>query len=56
MEAAVAEAMARLRTTLTIHNAHAYLSDLPQDVDVVSAEAVVRKVTQKRRYLTLDPV
>jgi hypothetical protein len=29
---------------------HAYLSDLPQDVDVVSVEPVVRKVARPHRY------
>jgi hypothetical protein len=41
-----------MRTILTIHNAHAYLADLPQDVDVVSVEPILRKVKQPHRYLT----
>jgi len=56
MEEAVAEALQRLRSLLTLHNAHAYLSDLPQDVDVVSVEPVVRRVPNARRYLNLDPI
>jgi hypothetical protein len=36
---------------LTIHNAHAYLSDLPQDVDVVAVEPILRKVKQPHQYL-----
>jgi proteasome-associated ATPase len=51
MESAVSQTLERMRTTLTIHNAHAYLSDLPQDVDVVAVEPVVRKVKQPQQYL-----
>jgi len=51
MEDAVGQTLKRMRTTLTIHNAHAYLSDLPQDVDVVAVEPVVRKVKQPQQYL-----
>jgi hypothetical protein len=50
MEHAVAAAIARLGTTLSRHNVHAYLSDLPQDVDVVSVEPVVRRVARLERY------
>jgi len=56
MEQAVIEGIERLRTQLTPNNVHAYLADLPQDVDVVSVEPVVRKVPNARRYLNLDPV
>jgi proteasome-associated ATPase len=56
MEQAVAEGIDRLRTLLTPVNAHAHLANLPQDVDVVSVEPVVRKVPNARRYLNLDPV
>ncbi len=56
MEQAVAESMERLRTLLTPVNAHIHLGNLPQDVDVVSVEPVVRKVSNARRYLSLDPV
>jgi len=56
MEQAVGEGIQRLRTQLTPNNAHAHLADLPQDVDVVSVEPVVRKVSNTRRYLNLDPV
>jgi ATP-dependent 26S proteasome regulatory subunit len=51
MEDAVDSLLQRLRTTLTPRNVHAYLGDLPQDVDVVSAEPIVRKVAPLRRYL-----
>lgn len=51
MQDAVGQTLERMRTTLTIHNAHAYLTDLPQDVDVVSVEPIVRKVKQPHQYL-----
>jgi proteasome-associated ATPase len=53
IEEAVAEAMERLSTTLTPRNVYAYLSDLPQDIDVVSVEPVRRKVTRPHHYLSL---
>ncbi len=51
MDRAVSEAMERMASTLTLRNAHAYLSDLPQDVDVVSVEPIVRRVPRPQRYL-----
>ena len=51
MQDATSQTMERMRTILTIHNAHAYLADLPQDVDVVSVEPIVRKVKQPHHYL-----
>ena len=50
---AVSDAIQRLGSTLTIHNARAYLHDLPQDVDVVSAEPVVRRAARPHRYLNV---
>ena len=50
MEHAVGEAMGRLATTLTPRNVHAYLADLPQDVDVVRVEPIVRKPKHPHRY------
>jgi hypothetical protein len=50
IEQAVSEAMERLASTLSRQNVHAYLSDLPQDVDVVSVEPMVRKVARPHRY------
>jgi hypothetical protein len=50
MEQAVSEAMERLASTLSRRNLHAYLSDLPQDVDVVSVEPVGRRVARLYRY------
>ena len=51
MEDSVSQALERMRTILSIHNAHAYLADLPQDVDVVSVEPIVRKVKHAHQYL-----
>ena len=53
MEAAVDDALVRLRTTLTIRNVHAYLADLPQDVAVVAAEPIVPRASRAHRYQTL---
>ena len=50
MEQAVAEAIEKLGTTLSRLNVRSYLPDLPQDVDVVSVEPVVRKVSRLERY------
>ncbi len=47
---AVADTIERLGSTLTVQNVHAYLSDLPQDVDVVSIEPIVRKLKRPRHY------
>jgi proteasome-associated ATPase len=51
MQDAVSQMLEKMRHTLTINNVHAYLSDLPQDVDVVSVEPVVRRVKQPHQYL-----
>jgi SpoVK/Ycf46/Vps4 family AAA+-type ATPase len=51
MQDAVSQTLERMRHTLTINNAQAYLHDLPQDVDVVSVEPVVRRVKQPHKYL-----
>ncbi len=50
IEDAVVDVLDRLATTLTARNAHAHLADLPQDVDVVSVEPVVRRVRRPHRY------
>jgi proteasome-associated ATPase len=50
---AVSNAIQRLGSTLSVHNARAYLHDLPQDVDVVSAEPVVRRAVRAHRYLNV---
>jgi hypothetical protein len=51
MQEAVSQAIDRMRSTVTISNAHAYLPNLPQDVDVVSVEPIVRRVKQPHKYL-----
>jgi proteasome-associated ATPase len=48
---AVASAMEKMRTMVTLHSAHAYLPDLPQDVTVVSVEPVRRAQQEAHRYL-----
>ena len=50
IEDAVSDAFERLATTLSLRNAHAYLGDLPQDIDVVSVEPIKRKLTRPHRY------
>lgn len=47
---AVASAMEKMRTMVTLHSAHAYLADLPQDVTVVSVEPVRRSGQNAQRY------
>jgi len=54
IEEAIADAIDRLSTTLTLRNVHAYLPDLPTDVDVVAVEPVVRKVRRPRRYMSVN--
>jgi proteasome-associated ATPase len=44
IDGAVTQAMQRMRTTLSVENAHSYLDDLPQDIAVTSVEPVIRKV------------
>ena len=53
IDTAVADAIQRLSTLLTPRNAHAYLADLPQDIDVVAVEPIVRRVTHEHRYLNV---
>lgn len=48
MDGAVASAIERLRGTLTLHNVHVYLTDLPQDVGVVAVEPAARTVARRR--------
>ena len=51
VEDAIADACERLATTLSVRNAHAYLSDLPQDVDVVGVEPIERRPARPHRYV-----
>ncbi len=50
-EGALRDAIARLSSTLTTRNVHAYLDDLPQDVDVVAVEPAGGKVSHEHRYI-----
>jgi proteasome-associated ATPase len=51
IDEAVTEAMDKMRTTLSIDNAHFHLHDLPQDISVVSVVPIINKVKQSGRYL-----
>jgi proteasome-associated ATPase len=53
IDEAVSDAIQRLTSLLTPHNARSYLSDLPQDIDVVSVEPIVRRVKHAHRYLNI---
>ncbi len=48
MQAAAAEAIGRLRKTLTTRNVGSFLADLPQDLDVVSVESIQPRVETVR--------
>lgn len=50
MEDAVADAMQRLASNVTIHNVRNQLPDIPTDVDVVAVEPVLRKVQRAHRH------
>jgi proteasome-associated ATPase len=51
IEEAVSQALERLASSLGPRSAHAHLSDLPQDLDVVRVEPLVRRVARPRHYL-----
>lgn len=51
IEEAVAVAMEKVSTNLTIHSIRNQLPDLPTDVDVVAVERLVRQVTRPHRFL-----
>lgn len=48
---AMAEEFEAIARTLSPANCHQHLSGLPQDVDIVSVEPVVRKVSRPHKYL-----
>jgi ATP-dependent 26S proteasome regulatory subunit len=54
IEDAVVQALERLATTLTPRNVRSYLNDLPQDLDVVSVEPIVRRVARPRKYINAN--
>ena len=52
MEDAVADALARMAGSLTIHNARQIVGELiPDDVDVVRVERIERNVPRPRQYV-----
>jgi proteasome-associated ATPase len=53
IDESVGDAIHRLSTLLTPRNTCSYLSDLPQDIDVVSVEPIVRRVKHVHRYLNI---
>ena len=55
LDEAVAETFEKLAKTLTLRNVHGYLSDLPQDRDVVSVTPATRRVSRPHRYLRESP-
>ncbi len=54
VEEAVADVIERLATTLSPQNVRSYLTNLPQDMDVVSVQPVERRVARPHRYLDQD--
>ncbi len=50
IDEAVCDAIERLATILTPRNANAYLSDLPQDIDVVAVAPIARPAKRVHRY------
>ncbi len=51
---AVSLATERLATTITRGNAHHYIADLPDDIDVVRVERPTRQVKRMQTYLNLE--
>jgi len=51
IEQAVTEAIDKLSSTLNPGNIRTYLTDLPQDMDIVSVEAIKRPARRAYRYL-----
>jgi hypothetical protein len=51
---AVSQAIERLATTITRGNAHNYIADLPDDIDVVRVERPTRQVKRMQTYLNLE--
>lgn len=52
MEEAITDGMERLAHTLTRHNVGAYLTNLPQDMDVVSVNPIIRRIKRPHQYVT----
>jgi ATP-dependent 26S proteasome regulatory subunit len=51
LDDAVAFAITKLAGTVTPRNCRAYLADLPQDLDVVSVDPMVRRVPRRHAYV-----
>jgi proteasome-associated ATPase len=51
LDDAIAWALARLAATVTPRNCRAHLADLPQDLDVVSVDPIVRRVARRHAYV-----
>ncbi len=51
VEQAVADTLRRMATTLTVHNARAYLTDLPQDLDLISVQPIIRRIEPDQHML-----
>ena len=52
MEDAIAAAMERMSTALSVHNVRNFFLDLPADLDVIAVERLGRKVDRPTRYLS----
>ena len=52
MEEAITDGVERLTHTLTRHNVGAYLTNLPQDMDVVSVNPIIRRINRPHQYVT----
>ena len=48
--ASIETSLAELSTTLSVHNARAYLDDLPEDLDVVRVDAIRPQPERRHRY------
>ncbi len=51
IEEAVSDALQRMSTTLTTQNVRSYLSDLPQDMDIVAVEPIQRRLDPAHQLL-----
>ena len=54
MDFAIDLALDRLRKTLTVQNVRAYVTDLPQDMDVVRVDLLNSHISQRHSYYTIE--
>ncbi len=54
IEEAVADVIDRLATTLSQQNVRSYLTNLPQDKDIISVQPMTRRVPRAHRYLNRE--